>query len=157
VIYGAPKRYFAEAGIKTPSANANPGDTVTISETHVFADVAKGWLEFETTLDTAEFMAESVGERDSRTTNPKIPFQVPGITAAKLEAGYEVLSDDWIFLVPLLDGTILQVGTELLPCDVSLALNSGKVSGGYKGGTYEAETFGKVYIYTGDITKQPVA
>lgn len=155
VIYGAPKRYFAAAGIKVPTADANPGDKVTISDSHLF-EVGKGWLQFETTMDTAEFMAESVGERDSRTINPKLPFQVPGLTAKNLEAGYEVTEDDWIFLVPLLDGTVIQIGTELLPCDVTLGLNSGKVSGGYKGSSYEAETFGKVYVYTGDITEQPV-
>lgn len=155
VIYGAPVGWFAAAGIKKPTAAAAAGDEYTISDDHVF-EVGKGFITLYSTLDTGEFTAEMVGDRDSRTFNPKLVYQNPGLNAEKIEFANKSKDDDWIFLVPLVDGTVLQLGTELLPCEVMASLGSGKTSGGYKGASYEAETFGSIYEYKGTIELKPV-
>lgn len=156
IIYGAPVSWFAAAGIKKPTAAAVPGDEYKIVDDHVF-EVGKGFITLYSTLDTGEFTAEMVGDRDSGTFNPKLMYQNPGINAEKIEFANKSKDDDWIFLVPLVDGTIIQFGTELLPCEVRVSLGSGKVSGGYKGASYEAETFGSIFEYAGTIELKPVA
>jgi hypothetical protein len=112
----------------------------------------KGFIELYGTLDTAELTAETVGDRDSRTTNPKFVFQNPGLDAEGIEFAEMAKNDEWIILVEQLNGSFIQLGQDGLECDLVPSRSSGKVSGGYTGQTFTAESFGPVFIYQGDIT-----
>jgi hypothetical protein len=154
----APRSYFAASGgLQEPSATpATMGDQLKITTDHTF-ETGKGWMELYTTLDTGELTGESVGDRDSRTTNPKVEAKHPGLYAEALAFGEMAKGDEFIVLVEQLDGTFLQLGQDGLECDITYSFSSGKVSGGYNGITFSIESFGPVFIYTGVITMKPVA
>jgi hypothetical protein len=152
--YAAPRSWFEDPdGLKipTPGATPGPGDSYRITATHAFKE-GKGFLELYGTLATGEITAETVGERDSRTTNPQFVFQNPGLDAFGIEFAEQAKNDEWIILIPGLDGLVYQMGQDGLECDLVPSRGSGKVDGGYKGHTYTAESFGPIFVYEGDIT-----
>jgi hypothetical protein len=154
-ILVAPRSYFALDGLKKPADDpAVPGSSIRITEAHTFL-AGKGWEELYTTLDTGELTGESVGERDSRTTNPKVVAMHPGLYAEALEFGEKAKGDEFIVLVEQLDSTFVQLGQDGLECDITYSFGSGKVSGGYNGLTFNIESFGPVFIYEGAITMKP--
>jgi hypothetical protein len=156
--FAAPRSWFAATGglaVPTPDPmNPVPGENYLITGNHTF-ETGKGFIELYGTLDTAELTAETVGDRDSRTTNPKFVFQNPGLDAEGIEFAEMAKNDEWIILVEQLNGTFIQLGQDGLECDLVPSRSSGKVSGGYTGQTFTAESFGPVFIYQGDITMKP--
>lgn len=149
----APRRLFTTLA-EPSAAGVTPGDKILISADHTFA-VGDGWIELYTTLATAELIAESVGERDSRTTNPSLTCFHPGSYAAALEFAEEGKNEDWIVLVEGLNGEFIQIGEDTLEAEMSYAFNSGKVDGGQKGITFTFSSYGKLYVYEGAITLKP--
>ena len=158
--YAAPRSWFAAVGglaVPTPAvapALPVPGEKFLITGTHTF-EAGFGFIELYGTLDTHELTAETVGDRDSRTTNPKFVFKNPGIDAEGIEFAEMAKNDEWIILVEQLNGSYIQLGQDGLECDLVPSRSSGKVSGGYTGQTFTAESFGPVFIYEGDITMKP--
>lgn len=149
----APRSTFtalAEPG----GAGAVAGDTIVISDPHTFG-ASDGFIEMYTTLATAELTAELVGERDSRTINPKVTAFHPGLYAEALEFGKMAKDEEWIVLVEQLDGSFIQLGQDGLECEITYSLGSGKVDGGSKGITFNIESFGDVFVYEGTITTKP--
>jgi hypothetical protein len=160
-VYVAPRSWFDDAnvsgGLQVPiDVPVNPGDEYTISTDHNFI-TGEGFIEMYTTLDTGEFTAELVGDRDSRTTNPKLTVMHPGMDAERIEFAENVKNDEFIVLFEGLDGTIYQMGQDGLECDIVPSRASGKVSGGYFGQTFNIESFGPIFVYTGALTLKPVA
>lgn len=158
-VFAAPREWFDDAnvagGLQGPIAPAvNPGDRYRIIADHNFI-AGKGFIELYTTLDTGEFTAEAVGDRDSRTTNPKLVVQHPGLDAERIEFAELAKNDDWIVLFEGLGGTVYQMGQDGLECDIVPSRGSGKVSGGYFGSTYNVESFGPIFVYEGAITLKP--
>lgn len=159
-VYVAPRSWFDDAaiggGLQGPvDPPVAAGDKYKITADHVFV-TGEGFVEMYTTLDTGEFTAEAVGDRDSRTLNPKLVIQHPGLDAERIEFAQEVKNDEFIVLFEGLDGTIYQMGQDGLECDIVPSAGSGKVSGGYFGTTYNVENFGPIFIYEGAITLKPV-
>lgn len=130
------------------------GNKLRIAADHTF-ELGMGWVELYTTLDTGSLTAETVGERDSRSTNPKVECFHPGIYAEALEFAEEAKNDEWIALVQQLDGTYVQLGSDGLECDITYSAGSGTVSSGANGLTFTIECFGKLFLYEGAITLKP--
>ena len=149
----APVRTFATISEPT-NAGTTPGDGIVIGTDHTFG-LADGFVELYTTMDTGELTGELIGERDSRSTNPKVVASHPGLYAEAIECADKAKDEDWIVLVEGLDGVLIQVGTQELGADFSYSFGSGKVSGGYKGLVFNFESFGKAYIYEGVVTLKP--
>lgn len=151
--------YFAERDwfetLQKPAAPfANPGDSLKITTDHVF-ETGKGWIGMHTTLATAELVAEMVGERESRTNNPSLTAQHPGLTAEIIEFLQQMKSGDWIVIVETLAGEFIQIGEDGLECEVMYSFGSGRVDGGYQGVTATISNFGKPYFYEGDLLMYP--
>lgn len=154
-IFLAERDWFTDGtGLKTPGANVNPGDSLRITETHTFKD-GFGFLAMHSTLATAELIGEMVGERESRTNNPSLTAQHPGLTAEVVEFLQQMKSGDWIVLVQTLAGEFIQLGEDGLECEVMYSFGSGKVDGGYQGVTATISNYGKPYFYEGDLTLFP--
>jgi hypothetical protein len=136
------------------AAGAGDGDTVEIATAHTFA-APDGFVEIYATFDTGELTMDMAGERDSRIWNNKLVCQHPGLYKEMLEMANWVKDEDFIALVEMMDGSVVQLGADGTECDVTVQGSSGKNSGGYKGFTFTIENFGTPYLYTGVITKKP--
>lgn len=156
-IFLAERDWFVDAdGLKKPVGPfTTPGASLKITTDHTFK-VGKGFIPMHTTLATAELVGEMVGERESRTNNPSLSAQHPGLTAEVLEFHQMMKSGDWIVLVQTVSGEIIQIGEDGLEAEVMFSLGSGKVDGGYQGVTATISNYGKLYFYEGDITEYPV-
>jgi len=152
-VFVAPSSSFL--ALQAPiAAGAGDGDTIEIGTDHTF-NVGFGFTELYTTMDTSELTAETVGDRDSRSLNTKLECFHPGLYKEIMEFANWVKDDEFIVLIEMLDGTVIQLGSDGLECDITAKHGSGKVSGGGKGTTFTVEAFGPIYIYTGVITPKP--
>lgn len=135
-----------------------PGDRLRITADHTFG-IADGWIEVYTTLDTATFMAEMVGERDSRTTNPKIEFYHPNLRAEALEMFEAGKNDEWIALIQPTDeeDAYIQLGKDGLELDMMYSLEVGTTSSGRNAIKGTIDGYGKIFFYEGVITLKPEA
>jgi len=152
-IYFAERDWFTTLAVPV-APFTNPGDSLRISTDHVF-EATKGFIGMHTTLATAELVAEMVGERESRTNNPSITAQHPGLTAEVIEFLQQMKSGDWIVLIETLAGEFIQLGEDGLECEVMYSFGSGKVDGGYQGVTATVSNFGKPYFYEGALVMYP--
>ncbi len=157
-IYLAERDWFLDnTGLKAPVGPFTAlGDSLRIVGNHEFKE-GFGFLQFHTTLATAELVAEMVGERESRTNNPSLTAQHPGLTAEVVEFLQVMKAGDWIVLVQTLAGEFIQIGEDGLEAEVMYSFGSGKVDGGYQGVTATISNYGKPYFYEGDLTIFPVA
>lgn len=155
-IFIAERDWFVDnEGLKAPAPPfTNPGDTLRITETHTFKD-GFGFVPFHSTLATGELTAEMVGERESRTNNPSLVAQHPGLTAEVVEFFQTRKSGDYIVLIRTLAGEYIQLGEDGLECEIMYSFGSGKVDGGYQGVTATISNYGKPYFYEGDVTLYP--
>jgi hypothetical protein len=151
----APLRTFTEVAAPVDPP-VNPGDKVLISGDHTF-DIADGFIQVYATQDTASISSEITGEMDSRGLNKTAEFFYPGLSAEALEFADEAKNDLWIILFENLDGTILQMGSEMLPAEITHAVATGTLSSDKKGITFTVNNFGKLYVYEGVVTEKPVA
>ncbi|MGJ3236421.1 hypothetical protein [Marivirga sp.] len=150
----APKRTFTSIA-KPVDPPVNPGDKIRISDDHEF-DVADGFIQIYATQDTASISSEITGEMDSRGLSKTAEFFYPGLGAEALEFADEAKNDEWIILFENLDGTILQIGSEMLPAEITHALATGTLSSDKKGITFTVNNFGKLYVYEGVVTEKPI-
>jgi hypothetical protein len=152
----AEKDWFVPlTGLKAPVGPFEaPGDKLRISGNHEFV-TGKGFLVFHSTLATAELTGENVGDRESRTNNPTLVAQYPGLTAESVEFFQSLKNGDWIVLQQTLAGELIQMGEDGLEAEIMFTFGSGKVDGGYQGITATISNFGKPYFYEGDIVYYP--
>lgn len=155
-VFVAPVTWFTTIQKPTDSG-AMDGSSVVITTDHAF-DVGKGFIKMYTTLDSAQTIAETIGERDGRGHRVELTAFRPGMRAIDIEFGEKALSDEFIILVETLEGNFYQLGSERLACECTAANgDTGTVSSGRKGYTFTFETFAPIRIYEGDITEKPVA
>lgn len=152
-VFVAPRRLITSLAAPAATGTGN-GDTIEITGNHTFG-ASDGFIELYTTMDTSELTAETVGDRDSRSLNAKLECFHPGLYKEVMEFANWVKDDEFIVLVEMLDGTVIQLGSDGLECDITAKHGSGKVSGGGKGTTFTVEAFGPIYIYSGTITMKP--
>ena len=128
----------------------DPGDSVKIATDHVFK-TGKGFKVLETTDPKNELTGQSVGERDSRSESQNFVCMHPGLEAEVLEFKAQSNGQDFLLLLPNLDGTYRQVGTEEDPMECTSSSGSGTKEGGYKGITFTFTGYSPIFIYSGDI------
>lgn len=146
-LYFAPESYFAKGGIKKTGLNG-----VVISETHLFKP-GKGFVEIYATLDGSEMKLDGTGERDSRGKAPAGEFYHPGNTVEAAIFDRVCKNQSGIMLYEELDGTIVQLGMEGLPVEITGAYTSGKVSGTRRGWTFSVSGYQNgMQHYTGEVT-----
>ena len=148
--------FVALTGLKAPVGPfLLPGDTLRIVGNHEFI-TGRGFVPFHSTLATAELTGENVGDRESRTNNPSLVAQHPGLTAEIVEFFQSRKNGDWIVLQQTLAGEWIQMGEDGLEAEIMFSFGSGKVDGGYQGVTATISNFGKPYFYEGDIVYYPL-
>lgn len=149
--------FVPNTGLKAPVPPfTNPGDSLRITGNHEFVE-GKGFIPFHATLATAELTAENVGDRESRTNNPSLVAQHPGLTAEIVEFFQSRKNGDWIVLQQTLAGEWIQMGEDGLEAEIMFTFGSGRVDGGYQGVTATISNYGKPYFYEGDIVYYPAA
>jgi hypothetical protein len=153
-IYIAPVRDFATLAVPAPTGNMD-GSSVVIAADHTF-NVGRGWVRMYSTLESAQLIAETIGERDGRGHRSELTAFRPGVSAANIEFANKALYDEFIILVETLEGEFLQMGSERMGVECTgAALDTGTVGGGRKGYTFTFDTFGSIYVYNGAITELP--
>lgn len=159
LLYFAPKRDFAT--IVAPPAFSTitaPEDGAIIDGTgtpHTFA-TGKCFRKLNVIMDTGEVTGETVGERGSRSI--KINFEAVYVGSDEEIQGLQRMSkeDEFIILVPLASGKVIQIGTEKRPALMTTNYSSGKAGEGRKAVTIMVEaTDVALWLYNGDISTTP--
>jgi len=131
------------------------GSSVKITGDHTFV-ATKGWLKMYTTLETAQLIAETIGERDGRGHRLELTAFRPGVGAENIEFANKAIGDEFLILVETLEGDYIQVGRERLAAECTASnMDTGTVGGGRKGYSFTFETFGSPLLYEGVITEKP--
>jgi len=103
-------------------------DQYTIKTSHVMK-TAKKMSKMYCTLDTSELEAALQGERDGKSNKLSLKFWHPGSKKQIIVFQNNVKNDKTFWIVPLSDGTMIQMGTEEWTCDVMPTFKTGKNSG----------------------------
>ncbi|MDJ1480273.1 hypothetical protein QNI16_07240 [Cytophagaceae bacterium YF14B1] len=155
IIYYAPTSYFQVIQDFNPTPEI-PG-VLEIATAHTFKS-GKGFHTAYATLDTAKMMMELTGERDGKGYAPKIEFFHPG--TKKQAAGFarQCKNDQFIVLAPNPNGYVFQVGTKNIFAEISAKYDSGTLSSGRNGWTFEVNSYANGMIfYDGNIVLYPTA
>lgn len=153
----APKSWFDS--IKESTTNTNPGDTVTITTAHTF-DTGKGWVECNFTDDTAEILAETIGDNvDSQSLAPVLNGFLGGLTPENTEIVQALIQGEEVLILVqdcnLSSGTYIQLGCKCSGMYVKAKLSTGKRSGGVKGWELEFKGYCNINFYTSTLTLKP--
>ena len=159
-IFIAPVEWFET--IKGFKTSTGTGDSVTIDGSHSFKDDPAnpgkkyGFLKAYSTLDTAQLKLAPIGERDGRGYKSTLQFFNPGNSPESAEFMRIIKNHNNLILVRTPDGVVQQMGSEDLPAEIVGAYDSGKLSGGRRGTTYDAEAYqnGPIF-YEGAIDTKP--
>lgn len=155
-VYLAPVRDFT-AFVEPTDSGLMDGSSVEIPTAHTFA-VGRGWVKMYTTLESAQLIAETIGERDGRGTRLELTAFRPGVSSKNIEFANKALYDEFIILVETLEGQFIQLGRERMGVECTgAAMDTGTVGGGRKGYTYTFDVFGSPYVYLGDPTANELA
>ncbi len=150
VAYFAPLSAFTT--IKDVKGTTDPGDSVTIDGSHVFAS-NRGFIKVFTTLDTAKLASETVGERGGMAQKFTGEYFYPGNSKLAAELAKNCLTDEYILLLKDVNpgGKFIQIGTKDLPAEIKPKFDSGTISSGRKGYTFSFESFAlSMLFYEGD-------
>jgi len=108
-------------------------DAGTISEYSIkTAHIMKSTKKFNKlycTLDTSELEAGLQGERDGKSNKLSLKFWHPGSKKDIIVFQNNMKNDKTLWIVPLSDGTLIQLGNEEWTCDVMPTFKSNKNSG----------------------------
>lgn len=131
---------ISHSNIKTfglPPANpADLSDKFVIATPHV-CNTGKNFTQIYCTPDTSELDAGMNGEIDGRSYKVTLKFFYPGTRKEIISFSNRVKNDKFIVLVPLNDGTIIQIGTDKLPAYIAPSMKTGKMSDRGKGIEFE--------------------
>ena len=155
-VYFAPVDYFNV--IQKFDVNPAVPGALVITTTHTFK-AGKGFHTMYTSMDAAKLLMESTGERDGRGYNIKVQDVFhPGLKEEASAFARQCKNDQFIVLVESPNGEMLQIGTENLYAEIFAKFDSGTLSSGRNGYTFEIASFanGMIY-YKGGVTLFPVA
>lgn len=152
----APYADFATFG--APASNpSDPDDAYVIATAHTMK-TGKNFLTMYTTIDTSELESGLIGEIDGQSFNPKFTFFYPGSKKDVLAWANKAKNDKFIFIVPLSDGTKIQIGNEFFCAYVKPNFKSGKTTGRGKGWEIEVSAYQPdLYYYTAAVPLTPAA
>lgn len=137
--------YFGRhADILTFGAPAvNPADTddaFVITTPHVMKTGTK-FNQMYLTIDTSELESGSNGETDGKSFKPTFKFFYPGSKKDALAFANRCKNDKFIVIVPLSDGTQIQLGGQFFCAYISPNFKTGTTSGRGKGWEFEVMAF----------------
>lgn len=155
IIYYAPTSYFQT--IKGFKANPSVEGCLEVDGPHVFLP-GKGFHELYTTMDTAKLMMEPTGERDGRGYAPKITEAFhPGLKREASAFARQCKNDEFIVLALTPNGEVVQLGQPDLAAEIFAKQDSGTLSSGRNGYTFEVNSFANgIIYYDSPIEKFPV-
>lgn len=156
-LYYAPIRDFlaiqAPVGLDTAISDT---ELVNISTDHTF-QTGKNWLTMYTTEDKGIADYELQGDADGKSVKPVAKAFYPGATEQILAFIAKAKNDQFIFLMPLADGTVLQLGSEQFPARINPKWTSAQNSTGVRGAELEITQVvaSAPIIYSGQIVLTP--
>ena len=157
IVYYAPIRDFDTIIAPVPLATATTdAELVNISTDHIFS-TGKMFLTAYTTEDKGELDYEVQGDPDGFSVKPVAKFFYPGAKEEILAFIAKAKNDQFIFMFPLADGTVLQVGSEQFPARIKPKWNSATNSAGVRGAEIEVTQIvaSSPVIYSGVISTTP--
>jgi len=135
----------------------DPDDKYVIATAHTCA-TGCNFAKLYTTNDTSELEAAMSGQIDGRSVKLTAKFFYPGSKKALIRFINESKSDTFLFLIPLTDGTIIQLGSADFCAYVSQTFKSDKTTGRGKGAEFTVECWmDNIYIYSAAIPYTPAA
>lgn len=156
VIYYAPVRDILtiQKPVNNPTTMAALAEITTA---HVMK-TGKKFTRLYVTMDTGEINDEPTGERDARGIKSTCKIKHPGQTSDILGLVNQAKNDRFIFLIPLADGKVRQLGSDQFYAEFIGKVGTGTNSGGYRGVEGEITAFGpKLLLYTAAIPLTPGA
>ena len=152
-VYFAPISAFDSiAAAVDLGSETNMAELSEISTDHTFTGT-KGFFKSYCTRDKGNVKGTIVGERDGRGMKFDGMFFVPGSVIATLGGTRKMKNDQFVFLFEQADGTLLQIGTERFPAEVSIEYDTAQNESGVRGTTFKVSGFESgPFIYTGAIT-----
>lgn len=136
-------------------ADATTDDKYVIKTDHA-AKSTKKFLQMYCTIDTAELEAAASGGIDGRSEKLSFKFFHPGSKKEVIKFINESKNDKFMFLVPLTDGTIIQLGSADYCAYVSKTFKTDKTTGRGKGTEFMVECYmSDILIYAGAISYTP--
>lgn len=129
---------------------------IEISVDHVF-NTGKNFIKIYTTEDKGEYDFNGQGEMDGNTLKPVLKFFYPGAETAAFAFAAKSQNQKFIWMVPLGDGTVVQLGTAQFPASVKCQWKSATNSSGVRGMEVEVTCAVAKVInkYTGVISYTP--
>lgn len=112
---------------KPLEADAATIDQYTVKTAHAMKPTKK-MIKIYGTLDTTELEAALQGERDGKSNKLSFKFSHPGSKKEIINFQNNIKNDKTFWIVPLSDGTMIQLGTEEWTCDVMPTFKGGKNS-----------------------------
>lgn len=109
-------------------------------------------------VDQGSVDGEVVGEPGGQSIRTLFSGQI--IEGAKKLFGFQRVSkeDQYILLIPLPDGSVIQVGTEKKPAKMKVTTTTGKNNEGVRSGNVEVHAIDvATWLYEGDIAETPAA
>lgn len=154
VIYYAPVRDFLSIKVPNPAAST-PDAVVKITDTHTFK-VGFCFKKLYCTLDKGQVDIEPQGERDGKSVKTVAKIFHPGAKAEVFGFASLAKNDKFIAIIPMADGTNVQIGSADFYAEISPKFGSSTNSGGTRGHEFEVSSMNpKPLIYTGVISTTP--
>jgi hypothetical protein len=151
-VYAAPIRYF-DSIKKVATSPTTLAGLVDITDTHTFL-TDMGFHKFYCTQDKGMVDAEPQGDRDGRSYKQDAKFFYPGSDSELHGFASMAKNDRFIFLAPMVDGTLMQIGTEDFPAEILGKFTTATNSGGVRGYEFTVSSMGpRNYIYKGTVTE----
>ena len=153
--FGGTKNYFMYC-LKSEITNTNKLEiksTITSNEDAAMLNEAvtfsgtDGWKKVECTLDMSNFMAETMGVRDTTGKKMTAKFRHPGNDIASAAFANQIENKDELVLIPDNNGQHFFMGTDGLEAVIKGSFDTKKVSEGDTGTEFVIECFGKGVCY----------
>lgn len=151
VIYFAPLSTFETLQVAGGLEAADLADVAVISTDHVFKTGGR-FYKMELEMNKNEFNSEFQGA--VRGNHDKLSFTglVPGFTAAQQGLLRKARSEKQIVLIPLSDGTLVQLGEKDNGAMFQENTGTGTQEGGERGSTVTITAYHYKNIYTGSVS-----
>lgn len=154
LVYFAPVRDFLSIK-KPPASPTTLADKVKITTDHTF-NTGKCFQKLYVTLDSGSLDSELQGERDGKSFKNKFKMFYPGSDEEIMGFVAQAKNDRMIYLVPMPDGKVRQVGSEDFHAETLPKFMTGTNGGGRRGYEIEVESMApNEYLYSGVISLTP--
>ncbi|GAB3550619.1 hypothetical protein [Spirosoma fluminis] len=141
-----------------PAASPSDADDKYVIKVAHIMKSGKKFLTVYTTIDTSELEQALNGEIDGRSFKPTFKFFYPGSKKESIAFVNRVKNGKFVFIVPLSDGTMIQIGAKQWCAYVSPNFKTGTTSGRGKGTEFEVMAYQPdIMIYEAAVPTTPAA